>query len=293
MMVKKPKKLRIGILCDSQKVNNFYFQLAKDIKEHQFVEETFFITGYPTKNNSNDKIVGKSSVLARFNKAFKNFLFSQIKKIIYKVESKYVKANYPDYFGRGDLLQIGIKQIKVEGKLSKNGLFLEFDQKSLLELDSLNFDLILRTGTGILKGNILNIPKYGIISFHHGDNSFLYRGGPCGFWEIYNKSDFTGFIIQKLSSELDGGDVLYRGITLTKPLWMLNKAHIKEKSRPIFMQIIENLSKGIEINKPTSKLYSGPVNRLNNNPFFLLKYILNNYPSFFIKLIRRRIKRCV
>ena len=49
----------------------------------------------------------------------------------------------------------------------------------------------------------------GIISFHHGDNN-INRGGPAGFWEVFNEEPSTGFIIQRLTEELDGGDVIFK-----------------------------------------------------------------------------------
>ena len=52
--------------------------------------------------------------------------------------------------------------------------------------------------------------KIGIFSFHHGDNDF-YRGGPPGFWEVYNQEPSTGFIIQRINEVLDNGDVIFKG----------------------------------------------------------------------------------
>ena len=94
----------------------------------------------------------------------------------------------------------------------KKELF-RYNEKDLQKIKSLNFNLLIRGGTGILKGEILKICKNGIISFHHGDNEF-YRGSPPGFWEIINKEIRTGFIIQRLSEELDNGECCLRVISL-------------------------------------------------------------------------------
>jgi methionyl-tRNA formyltransferase len=80
---------------------------------------------------------------------------------------------------------------------------------------------IYRGGSGILRGDILTLCKYGIISFHHGNND-INRGGPPGFWEVYNKEPSTGFIIQKLKNELDGGDVLFKGEIMTSSIYSIN-----------------------------------------------------------------------
>lgn len=71
-------------------------------------------------------------------------------------------------------------------------------------------DFILRFGFGILDGEILTCSKYGVWSYHHGDPA-QFRGQPPGFWEIAKKVPVTGAILQRLSSELDGGEILHRG----------------------------------------------------------------------------------
>ncbi len=71
-------------------------------------------------------------------------------------------------------------------------------------------DLILRFGFGILKGEVLDTARYGIWSFHHGDER-VYRGQPPGFWEIADGEPTVGTILQRITERLDGGSVLHRG----------------------------------------------------------------------------------
>jgi hypothetical protein len=52
---------------------------------------------------------------------------------------------------------------------------------------------------GVLSG----IP---VFSFHHGDPS-QFRGRPAGFYELLENADRSGIIVQRLSNELDGGEV--------------------------------------------------------------------------------------
>ena len=73
-----------------------------------------------------------------------------------------------------------MKIINVAGTWSKSNLFLKFTDKDLSLISSYDLDCIIRCGSGILKGEILKLTKFGVISFHHGDNRF-YRGGPSGF----------------------------------------------------------------------------------------------------------------
>lgn len=103
----------------------------------------------------------------------------------------------------------GIRQINC--KTIRKGKFSEyFDQKDLEKIQTLRLDFILRFGFNIIRGEVLNIPAYGVWSFHHGDER-TYRGGPTGFWEMYNNEKINGAILQRLTDTIDAGIVLKRG----------------------------------------------------------------------------------
>lgn len=80
------------------------------------------------------------------------------------------------------------------------------DVEAVRELD---LDVILRFGFNVIRGEILDTARHGVWSYHHGDNRF-FRGGPAMFWEMYNRDDICGTILQRLSEGLDNGQVLYR-----------------------------------------------------------------------------------
>ena len=80
-----------------------------------------------------------------------------------------------------------------------------------------------------------------MLSFHHGDNR-VNRGGPSGFWEVLNDIPSSGFIIQKLTEELDGGEVLLRGNIMTRDFWLLNNAQLLEKSNEFFKRLLKDLA---------------------------------------------------
>jgi hypothetical protein len=95
-------------------------------------------------------------------------------------------------------------------RINKKGKYSQyFTEPDLDKIKSYNLDMILRFGFNIIRGEILNIPTYGVWSFHHGDY-LKYRGGPPGFWEIYNEDPWSGAILQKLTDKLDDGIVLYK-----------------------------------------------------------------------------------
>jgi hypothetical protein len=77
-------------------------------------------------------------------------------------------------------------------------------------------DVLIRFGFNILRGEILHAAKYGVWSYHHGDNTY-YRGGPAYFWEVCEGNPISGAILQVLTEELDAGKVLYKGLFCTYP----------------------------------------------------------------------------
>jgi len=92
-----------------------------------------------------------------------------------------------------------------------------FDETSLEQIRAAQLDVLLRFGFGILKGEILSAARYGIWSYHHGDNR-QYRGGPPMFWEMYEGNPVAGVTLQQLTEKLDGGQVLYRSFAKTNEL---------------------------------------------------------------------------
>lgn len=68
-------------------------------------------------------------------------------------------------------------------------------------------DILVRFGFGIIRGEVLTAPTYGVFSYHHGDIR-EYRGRPAGFWEFMNDEPRIGVTLQQLTDELDGGRVI-------------------------------------------------------------------------------------
>lgn len=93
----------------------------------------------------------------------------------------------------------------------KKGKFSYYATDASLEaVRNLNLDVILSCQYRIIRGEILDVAKAGVWSFHTDDEE-LYRGGPAGFWEIYHGDPLNGAILQKLTSKLDAGVILRKG----------------------------------------------------------------------------------
>lgn len=68
--------------------------------------------------------------------------------------------------------------------------------------------VVIKFGMSLLKMD--NLSGIDILSFHHGDPRH-YRGRPAGFYEMMNNEESVGFMVQKLSNVLDGGEVIALG----------------------------------------------------------------------------------
>ncbi len=84
---------------------------------------------------------------------------------------------------------------------------------------ALELDVIIRLGWRIVRGDILQAAKFGVWSYHHADNR-VNRGGPPGFWELYNDETCTGITLQILNDDLDDGLVIARSTTSTSRVSM-------------------------------------------------------------------------
>ena len=89
-----------------------------------------------------------------------------------------------------------------------------FPEPALARIRAANLDVLLRFGFNILRGGILDAARYGVWSYHHGDND-RYRGGPPYFWELYERHPISGAVLQVLTEELDAGLVIGKGYFAT------------------------------------------------------------------------------
>jgi hypothetical protein len=164
--------------------------------------------------------------------------------------------------------------VRLDPQVSASGFIHRFSAADVARVRALNADLLIRTGTGILRGDILSAARHGVMSMHHGDNR-INRGGPPGFWEVLERQPATGFIVQRLEAEVDGGEVLYRGSFLTQMFFMRNQAALYERSQLYLKRTIRALLEG-RVEAEDRLLYA---NRLYRSPplHAILAYALKTF----------------
>jgi hypothetical protein len=89
-----------------------------------------------------------------------------------------------------------------------------FTEEDISAIRHQNLDVAFQFGFRILRGNALSIAKYGVWSYHHGDNS-VNMGGPAGFWEVMQDEPLTGSTLQILTPDHDNRTALYQSWSST------------------------------------------------------------------------------
>ena len=232
------KKFKVGLIVDDGPLNHNIIQLIQLCKRSLVFEISLIIVQKRNRVKFYELI--KRIIL---DKNFRsNSLRALTLKLILKCETttflkRYKLQNSPV---KEKEENINYNRIELSPRVSKNGSVYRYDNKDIQKIKNQNVDILVRCGSGILKGEILDLCKHGVISFHHGDNR-VNRGGPPGFWEVYNREESTGFTIQILNEELDGGDIVTRGNIPTSFLYGLNRARIYKKANIFMYKALENI----------------------------------------------------
>jgi hypothetical protein len=221
--------LRIGLLLDGPSLANWQLQIVKQLQASDRVKVVAAIINQtppkPTKSFLLHLWQMRAKLIWKLHESIDKKLFKvqvdastrhSIAELLSQIEVVYVtpkKTKYCDY-----LLAIDFEKIK-----------------------SLKLDVSIRFGFRIIKGEFLNIAKFGIWSFHHADNR-VNRGGPPGYWELFSGIGTTGITLQILNADLDGGLVLSRsicgnqGISITR-----NRNNIFLRSVPMMLEKLSQL----------------------------------------------------
>lgn len=273
------QKLRFAIMCDSDHISHWQAVCVKRLLKNPQVELAAII-----KNAE-----------PRLRRSF----FARLKRINLRRLKYYLSLwrVFEQRFLRIPALdKVRVKSVFentpiIHCKPIHKGIYTRlFQEDDIEKIKGYNLDFALRFGFGIVRGEILNTPRYGIWSFHH-DDEMKYRGAPPGFWEMYTGDRVTGSILQRLTDRLDGGIVLRKGFFSTHATSYtkhLNTLLLNTVDWPA-QACNEILNDNKEIfNEPPSKsnapIYKDPTNI--QCILFVLKAILvrlkNYYRHFFL-----------
>ena len=211
--------LRIGLLLDSrEQISAAFAEIIADIKASNFADiELLVVKRAIPKANAGPTSKVRTLMRSLFDsKLRRKLLYTLYLRLDARVKPK------PDPVAAVDCrdLLAGIETLEVEPVGQK--FVHRFPDDAVEKIRSKNLDVIIRFGFNILHGDVLKAARYGVWSYHHGDNEF-YRGGPAHFWELYEGSAMSGVVLQVLSEELDAGLVLCKSLFATEGVWSISK----------------------------------------------------------------------
>ena len=272
--------MRIGILIkDFDQLRNWQMRIIVSIKESKEDELILLIKDGRLADPVNESIFQKLRKFFKKKNLIGKFLFySHMRleeKLFYK---RHTTVNKPEV--------IAFLKTITEIQLSptRKGFLDIFSTEDAQQVKEHDLDVILRFEFNIIRGDILTASKYGIWSFHHGDNA-INRGGPAGFWEISLKQPVVGVTLQQLTPELDGGLVIDKAYYNRHWAFAKTNIMVTENSVNLLLKNLRKLNRG-EYNPTKSLVY---YNELYVAPSFwvVIKYLLHYYKNFFGRFIDR------
>lgn len=253
-------RLKVGLIVDQEDLSKFDYELVRwaSSTESIWISHLIVQTRSPPLN--------KRSLIERILRTnpiefVRNLIWQTLWMIKGRLEARNL-AEFPEFrdftakFATGQTVP---GRIFVTPQVSRTGFVHRFSEEDLHKIQAERFDLLIRGGSGILRGEILRSARLGVLSFHHGDNR-VNRGGPAGFWEVYHAAPMTGFVVQRLTEELDGGDVVLRGLVPTQRSHMLNRALLFAKSYRQLQKLLIRIAETGELPEFEEHVpYTGPL----------------------------------
>ncbi|MBO8219602.1 glucosamine inositolphosphorylceramide transferase family protein [Prochlorococcus marinus] len=280
--------MKIGIIVDSEKISNHNYELINWIEKQNNIELSLLIVQQINFSTTKSRIKyhgfrgSLRRILFRFLTRIDRYLSLKINKKLEFTKNQFLISNK------------FLKTIFITPEVSKSGFIFRYKKDDITKIKELDLKLLIRMGSGILKGDILDSSLFGIISFHHADNN-VNRGGPACFWEVLEKKDTTGFIIQILTEELDGGKVLKKGNFHTQKTYFENQYNVFKKSYFYMQELLSDIAKNdclpdiLESIPYSKRLYSVP--RIRDQLAYLNYFITYLFSKFYRRKILRKFYR--
>jgi hypothetical protein len=199
-------RLRIGVMLDSTRLPRVFKAVLEDVRASDFAELVTVIRNDEPHDFGEAPATGLNRYLRTLTDSRRRryALFSAYEGIL---EPRLAYPNDPLVTEDcSDVIQRATV-ISVRPIVSK--FVHRFPAEAIAAIRAENLDVIVRFGFKILRGEVLETARYGVWSYHHGDNEF-YRGLPPGFWEMAEGTPVTGVVLQRLTEALDAGLVLAR-----------------------------------------------------------------------------------
>ena len=253
-------KLKVGLLLDGIELAAWQRRMIEIIHQSSYAEISLIVQNTLPVEDHRSTLTGK--VAAKF--ASGQLWAATVRKVLTAVEKRLVDkfVHLPDASKRVDCTQLlaGIECIKVHPRRQYFSDYIEGDE--LASIDSRGIDVFIRLGFRILRGGILRSARYGVWSYHHGDNT-VNRGGPPGYWEVMESSPETGSVLQIINEDLDNGMVIYRSFSST------NDMSLTDNTSNFYWKTLHFIPRKLrELHEIGSEKFFAPLKAENIHPNF-------------------------
>lgn len=260
-MENKKKSLRFGLMINSLTVEHWQYDTIKILMENG-MKLSLIIQNHD--NSYSPSFINKIKEYP-----YRRVFFRIWNRFIFKPRSKYPT----------DLTALtqDIHTIFCTPKNKRTASF--FEEIDIQEIRNQNLDFILHFGFDNVRGEVLNVAKYGIWSFHHDNERIISNWSP-GFWEFMKRTHNNNVILQRLTNVPDKVIVLKRinfSTILHSYKAHLDQLHFGSVQMPL--QVCKDL-----INSGNLKEESSITEANNLQPPTNFKMI-----QYFIKSVTRRI----
>ncbi|HBC78668.1 MAG TPA: hypothetical protein DEO60_03170 [Bacteroidales bacterium] len=167
------EKLKIGIILDDYIIQAWKYDIIKELVLSESAILSLIIKKSGTDPSDRDEATLGTSVYKLHRKADR-LLFKNKSSYSQNCDSAHLLKNIP-------LIQV---------KPQKSGESEEFGNEKIDEIRRFNLDIILKLGFGHLKGNILEIPEYGVWAFSM-DRMGIGNDGISGYYEVVQRNPVT------------------------------------------------------------------------------------------------------
>ena len=253
-------KLRIGLLLNGTELVAWAYRMIEIIKDSDYAEISLIVENTLPAEKRRLSLVSQIARKIRSGQ----FWTTVIRLTLTTLERRLIGKpgglpNASKQVDGKDLLA-GIEVIKVHPRRQGFSDYIEGDE--LARIQAHNIDVFIRLGFRILRGDILRSARYGVWSYHHGDNR-VNRGGPPGYWEVMESSPVTGTMLQVLTEDLDGGRVLYRSYSSTHDMSLAdNKSNVQWKTLHFIPRKLK------ELHEEGEEIFFARVKEENAHPEF-------------------------
>jgi hypothetical protein len=245
------RKLRVGVLVNSDLIPSWANAMLQQIANGDYAEIVVFIKNAAYKSKETGGFLQKAI-------KYRKHLFYML---LMKIDRQFGR-NYPDpdapvniqeVFDATPYISIAPEETRFSHRLRP---------EDAERIQSYRLDVAIRIGFKILRGNFLKCARYGVWSYHHGDNR-INRGVPPGFWEVFERWPVTGVIVQILTEDLDSGSILRRSYSQTDPSLV-----IRNYSRH-YWKAVSLLPRALkELHRLGPEAFFVKVNKANRHPEF-------------------------